>query len=107
MGRPTVFKPEPSSITGGITMKNLMKVGPKGQVVVPQELRREMNIMPGSHVYFQKEKNRLYLKSAEDPIEVFERIANSGPSLDMKDFDPHEAYEASMRSRMHAWVDEK
>ncbi len=88
-------------------MKNLMKVGPKGQVVIPQELRQEMNIMPGSLICFERQKNRLYLKSAEDPIEVFERIANNGPSLDVKNFDPHEAYEASMRSRMHAWVDEK
>jgi AbrB family looped-hinge helix DNA binding protein len=77
-----------------------MKVGPKGQVVIPQEYRVEMNLMPGSHIYFERERNRLYLKSAEDPIKVFERIAKSGKSVDL---DPHEAYEGSMRSRMHAW----
>ena len=88
-------------------MQNLMKVGPKGQVVVPQELRVRTNMVPGSMVLVKERKGVILLQKAEKTEEIFERIANSGPSLDMKTFDPHKAYEESMRSRMHAWVDEK
>jgi AbrB family looped-hinge helix DNA binding protein len=80
-------------------------IGPKGQVVIPQEYRLAMNIHPGSKVQFKKEQGRLYLESTEDPVAVFERIAKSGPSIDK--FDPHEAYEASMRSRMHVYSNGK
>ncbi len=33
-------------------MEAIMKVGPKGQVVIPQEFRHALNIYPGSKVLF-------------------------------------------------------
>ena len=83
-----------SGITDGITMQNLMKVGPKGQVVIPQEFRIKMNITPGSFVLFKEEKGRLYIRKVEKTEEVFARIAKSGKSVDLG---PHEAYEGSVR----------
>lgn len=80
-------------------MQNLMKVGPKGQVVVPQEFREKMNITPGSPVLFKEEGGRLYLEKAEDPVKVFERIAKKMGSMDYSKFDPHEAYEGSIERR--------
>jgi len=80
-------------------------IGPKGQVVIPQEYRLAMNIRPGSQVQFRRVAGKLYIEQTEDPVAVFERIAKSGPSIDK--IDPHEAYEASMRSRMHVLSDGK
>jgi AbrB family looped-hinge helix DNA binding protein len=74
-------------------MENLMKVGPKGQVVVPQRFREAMNMRPGSSVLFKEEKGRLYLEKAGETEKVFARIARGGS---FSEFKPHEAYEGSI-----------
>lgn len=42
-----------------------MKVTSKGQVTIPQELRRKVGIMPGSEVEFHEEKGRLVLRKVQ------------------------------------------
>jgi hypothetical protein len=41
------------------------------------------------------------LEKVEDSVKVFERIAKKGPSLDLENFDSHDAYEESIQSRTH------
>ena len=75
-----------------------MRVGPKGQVVIPKLLREAFKIAPGSEVTFSIEGERLVLRTARaDTVEVFERIARSGPSL--RRVNPHAAYEGQLRRR--------
>jgi len=58
------------------------KVGPKGQVVIPQALRKALKIHPGSSVIFKLEDRRLILeKPMSDAVGAFENIARKGPSV--------------------------
>ena len=55
-----------------------MKVGPKGQVVIPRAMRKALKIEPGSKVIFTLEDDKLILKKpAFDAVAVFERIAKA------------------------------
>lgn len=68
-----------------------MKVGPKGQVVIPKTFRKAMGVAPGSKVIFElREDGILLRKPTADAVEVFERIARSGKSVETK---PHEYVE--------------
>jgi len=74
-----------------------MKVGPKGQVVIPQPLRKTLGIHPGSKVIFRLEGTRLVLeKPTFDAVGVLEAAAKKGPSV--AKIDPH-TYEKELISR--------
>ncbi|OGS50864.1 MAG: hypothetical protein A3K65_04030, partial [Euryarchaeota archaeon RBG_16_68_12] len=75
-----------------------MRVGPKGQVVIPKVLRDALKIGPGSEVTFSFEGEKVVLRaSRSDSVDVFERIARSGKSIGK--FPPHAAYERELRRR--------
>lgn len=74
-----------------------MKVGPKGQVVIPRALRKALKIHPGSKVIFKLEKGRLVLeKQSFDAVSTLENVAKKGPSISK--IDAH-AYEEELRAR--------
>ena len=74
-----------------------MKVGPKGQVVIPRTMRKALKIEPGSKVSFRLEDDKLILKKpAFDAVAVFERIAKEINYN--KKIDPH-AYEEELDQR--------
>ena len=74
-----------------------MKVGPKGQVVIPRAMRKALKIEPGSKVSFRLEDDRLILrKPAFDAVAVFERIAKEINYN--QEIDPH-AYEEELEER--------
>jgi AbrB family looped-hinge helix DNA binding protein len=63
-------------------MTEKMRVGPKGQVVVPQRFRKILKIGPGSEVVFRLEGKRVILgKEESDPILTFETISRRGKSV--------------------------
>ena len=71
-----------------------MKVGPKGQVVIPRPLRKTLGIHPGSKVVFKLEEGKLILeKPTFDAVGAMETIARKGPSVNR--IDPH-AYERQL-----------
>jgi AbrB family looped-hinge helix DNA binding protein len=75
-----------------------MKVGPKGQVVIPCAMRKALKIHAGSKIVFRLEDDRLILKKpCFDSVGVFERIAKSGKSV-LKVNPPH-AYEEELDDR--------
>jgi AbrB family looped-hinge helix DNA binding protein len=74
-----------------------MKVGPKGQVVIPRAMRKALKIEPGSKVLFKLEDNKITLKKPSfDAVAVFQRI--SGEIKYNKKIDPH-AYEEELEER--------
>jgi AbrB family looped-hinge helix DNA binding protein len=74
-----------------------MKVGPKGQVVIPRTLRKALRIHPGSKVVFKLEKGKLILeKQFFDSVRVLENTAKKGPSISK--IDAH-IYEEELRAR--------
>jgi len=42
-----------------------MRVTVKGQVTIPQDIRKKMGITPGSEVIFKEDKGRVYLVKAK------------------------------------------
>ena len=56
-----------------------MKVGPKGQVVIPRAIRKALKIEPGSKVTFTLENNKAIIEKPEfDALAVLRRVARSG-----------------------------
>lgn len=75
-------------------MKAIMKVGPKGQVVIPQKFRHALNIYPGSKVLFRLKDNKLEVKKLpQDAVAVFRETAKGMGNLR---YHPHEAYEEEL-----------
>jgi AbrB family looped-hinge helix DNA binding protein len=64
-------------ITLGETLiEEEMKVGPKGQVVIPCTMRKALRISPGSKVIFKLDDGRLILEKPElDAVAIFRRTA--------------------------------
>ncbi len=75
-----------------------MKVGPKGQVVIPRAMRKALRMEPGSKVKFTLEDDKIILKKPVfDAVAVFERIAKEIHYN--KEIDSHEAYEEELEER--------
>lgn len=80
-------------------MEALMKVGPKGQVVIPQEIRHALNIYPGSKVLFRLVDNKLEIeKPPQDAVAIFRESAKCMSKIK---FHPHEAYEEELEERIN------
>lgn len=76
-----------------------MKIGPKGQVVIPRTIRKALKIHPGSKVIFKLENGQLILeKPLFDAVNAFENIAKKGSSVTK--VDTH-AYEEELEARNH------
>lgn len=62
-----------------------MKIGPKGQVVIPKVFRKSLGLHPGTKVVFTlREEGLLLKKPRKDVIKVFKEIAESGKSVKIK-----------------------
>lgn len=57
-------------------MKLRVKVGPKGQIVIPKPIRERMGIRPSDVVTVDVEGDRVIVETLqEDPIDTFARTA--------------------------------
>lgn len=76
------------------------KIGPKGQVVIPQAIRKALKMQPGTNVVVSLEDNKVVLKKpAFDAVAVFRKAAKEINYN--KEIDPHQAYEESIEMRNH------
>ena len=74
-----------------------MKVGPKGQVVIPRALRKALKITPGTKVVLRLEGDRVVLRKPEvDAVAILEGLAKKGSSV--KVVAPH-LYEDELAGR--------
>ncbi len=74
-----------------------MRVGPKGQVVIPKSFRKILKVGPGSEIIFRLDGERVILeKESSDPIRTLESIARKGKSISK--INPHE-YEDELKER--------
>ena len=76
-----------------------MKVGPKGQVVIPTVFRRALKISAGSKVIVRLENDKVVVKKKKvlDVALEFEKMAKRGRSV--RKIDPH-AYEEELHARL-------
>ena len=83
-------------------MSVFVKVGPKGQFVLPKIFREALGIAPGMKIAMEeKDEKTLLIKKQSNIAEVFEQIARKGKSVKIKS---HEAYEEEMEKRMRVKV---
>lgn len=76
-----------------------VKVGPKGQIVIPKVFRDEFDMYPGSEVVIEYREDGIVISNdEEDTEEIFEVVANSGKRVGRR-IGPHEAYESHMEDR--------
>ncbi len=79
------------------------RIGPKGQVVIPQAIRKVLKMQPGSNVLISLEDNKVILKKPSlDAVAIFRKAA--AEIHYNKEIDPHEAYEKSLRERTRCAV---
>jgi len=89
-------------ITSGshsLVVEEEMKVGPKGQVVIPRVFRNALKISPGSKVVLRLENDTVILKKGkriDAAAAEFERIAKIGKSISR--ISPH-SVEEELESR--------
>ena len=75
-----------------------VRVGSKGQVVIPKVVRDALGIGPGGEVTFSVEDGEVILRaSSMNAVDALERIAKAGKSIGK--YPPHEAYERELRRR--------
>lgn len=62
----------------------MSKVTTKFQITIPPEVRMALNIMPGVHVGFRKERDKFYLikNPKVDPIEKWRGVIQSTKTSD-------------------------
>ena len=75
-----------------------MKVGPKGQIVIPKYFRKERKIFPGSEVMITLEgENIVIKKQSSDILDTIDYIYNR--SKIKKPLKPHYSYEQELNER--------
>jgi AbrB family looped-hinge helix DNA binding protein len=82
-----------------VILREEMKIGPKGQVVIPKAIRKIKGFVPGSKVVFEFKDNKVVIRKSrsDEVLNVFREIARSGPSVRI---DPNKAYDEMMEERM-------
>ncbi len=75
-----------------------MKVGPKGQVVIPSVFRKNFNITPGDKVIFESNGDKLIIKRAQKgSVNKLKKIAERVGEVEI---DTDEDYDQRMMERL-------
>ena len=60
------------------------KVGPKGQVVIPKDIRDLLKIKPGSEIIIEIKKNEIIIRPAENEDEFLKKFFKTSKKLTEK-----------------------
>lgn len=60
------------------------KVGPKGQVVIPKDIRDLLNIKPGSEILIELNGNEIVIRAAHDEENFLEKFIKTPKKLKEK-----------------------
>jgi len=60
-------------------MKNSSTISSKGQITVPQEIRKRLGLEPGDRVEFVVEEGRTVLRPARSEANPFEKLIGLAP----------------------------
>lgn len=79
-------------------LEEVMRIGPKGQVVIPTSFRKVMKIGPGSDIVFRLDRDKVIIEAPkiEDPVHTLETIALKGKSVSKVDL---HSYEEELHAR--------
>lgn len=74
-------------------MQAIVKVGPKGQVLIPKVFRDAYGIRPMGSIIIEDEKDGLRIRKQKfDAVAVFREIARSGKSVKKYDKSSYDKY---------------
>ncbi|HLC74582.1 MAG TPA: AbrB/MazE/SpoVT family DNA-binding domain-containing protein [Candidatus Nanoarchaeia archaeon] len=59
-------------------------IGPKGQIVLPKDIRDQFNFQEGSEIMFIVEGNTIKIQPAVDPIKFVEEFCAPGKNIKKK-----------------------
>ncbi len=76
-----------------------LTVGPKGQVVIPKEVRDNLHIAPGDKVLAEGTESELIIKAANSPTDLIKLLEKTAKEIRARQIHPHEAYESQMEHR--------
>jgi len=66
-------------------VKLRVRVGPKGQIIIPKILREAYRIKEGGYVLIEPEDDKLVIRRVEDPTEILEWIRERRRSVGGKE----------------------
>ncbi len=58
------------------------KLGERGQVVIPKDIRERFGLRPGSEVIFEVRENEIVIRPAVDPVMFIERFCSTPRKLE-------------------------
>ncbi|MEM2049809.1 MAG: AbrB/MazE/SpoVT family DNA-binding domain-containing protein [Thermoproteota archaeon] len=61
-----------------VRMRIKMRVGPKGQVVIPKIIREAFGIKPGDEIIMEVRENELLMRPELDPEKFVEEFCSTG-----------------------------
>lgn len=77
------------------------KVDSKGRIVLPQEVRDELGITPGTEVDVQKEGGKAIVEPEDDPEQIIDRMEELIAGIDEDDRQPTPYNELDPQSKGH------
>lgn len=82
-----------------VILKETMKIGPKGQVVIPKIFRQAYNLAPGSEVVFEEREGGILL---EKPMLDIVKVAEEAAALARHKgrIDTHRLYHEQIEKRL-------
>ncbi len=75
-----------------------MRVGPKGQVVIPQAVRREIGIDPGDEVLVEEYEGGALVRKVAPTSDLLGLLAEGPGTVGMEDFDAEKRRERERES---------
>ncbi len=79
------------------------RIGPEGEIVIPEPLRAALGMFPGTEVILSAERNRLILRRPSIKASDFFKKLAERRNVDLE-FHPHEAYADELDMRYRANV---
>ncbi|MHA1273774.1 MAG: AbrB/MazE/SpoVT family DNA-binding domain-containing protein [Promethearchaeota archaeon] len=62
-------------------MKIRRKIGPKGQIVIPKDVRDMLNIRPGSEILIEIGENEITIRAAQDNADFLNKFIQTPKKL--------------------------
>ncbi len=75
-------------------------IGPKGQVVIPESVRRILGLKPGAEVLFDVKGEEIIIRPKATPAEFVEKFCSAVKKKAKKKIDLHGLYEKQLEERL-------